>query len=72
MFDPFNDSLAHRAIKKVVKKAGIVERKHKNIVHGVVLLVITVSLLHEGAEHADWSFLVLSVLCEIGGGDPVE
>lgn len=41
------------------------ERRHKNVIHGIVLTFITVALIRDGAKLADTGFLALSVLCEV-------
>jgi hypothetical protein len=40
-------------------------RRHKNIIHGVLIAAITVSLVTEGGKAADFLFVALSVICEV-------
>lgn len=54
---------AHRLFVRGLMDA---ERRHKNIVHGGCLLMITWSLAVEGGKPADWAFLLLAVACEAG------
>lgn len=47
-------------------KVAKLARRHKNIIHGMMLLAIAVSLIVEGFKTADGLFLALSIICEIG------
>lgn len=40
-------------------------RRNRFYVHGAVIATIALFLLLDGAKPADWSFLSLSVLCEV-------
>lgn len=40
-------------------------RRHKNIIHGSLLVIIAVCLYADGAKAADLGFLVLSVVVEV-------
>lgn len=40
-------------------------RWEKNVVHGLILAAIVLSLRYEGAKLADWLFVGLSLLTEV-------
>jgi len=48
-----------------VVKAEKLSRQHKTLIHMLVIAWIAFSLVTEGGKTADWSFLALSILCEV-------
>lgn len=50
---------------KAISRSTGLTRRHKNLIHGVVLIVIGLSLIIEGGSTADWAFLALSVVSEV-------
>lgn len=52
--------------EKVEEKTSSFHRQHKTAIHIATIVVILISLVYEGAKTADWAFLGLSILCELG------
>lgn len=54
----FDPSMLHRHVRKL-------SPRQKKAIHFAVIAWIGISLWQEGGGHADWSFLLLSFMCEL-------
>lgn len=54
---------SHADHHKPIKRG--LTRKQKNLFHGLMLAIIALLLIHEGAQLADWGFLALAVVVEM-------
>jgi hypothetical protein len=55
----------HKRVIRLEAPKPRLKRWQKNLIHFGLLVAITYSLYMEGGKAADWSFLALSVVCEL-------
>jgi fatty acid desaturase len=51
--------------KDKLRRKQRLARRHKLVIHGVLLLAILISLWAEGGKQADWLFAALAVITEV-------
>lgn len=52
-------------IRQKVRRDQLLARKHKTIIHSIIIACTTVAIVLEGPRLADLCFLFFAVVCEV-------